>query len=52
VASEDGLIKHVNRDKVFDRLEQILATVKINPVTAEATAEAPAAPTAPGSPAQ
>lgn len=52
VASEDGLIKHVDRDKVFDRLEKILATVKINPVTAEATAEAPAAPTAPGTPAQ
>jgi hypothetical protein len=32
VASEDGLTKHVDRDKVFNRLEQILATVKINPV--------------------
>ncbi|MGO9088348.1 MAG: hypothetical protein ACLQBK_24335 [Candidatus Sulfotelmatobacter sp.] len=52
VASEDGLIKHVDRDKVFDRLEKILATVKINPVTADATAEAPAAPTATGTPAQ
>jgi hypothetical protein len=52
VASEDGLIKHVDRDKVFDRLEKILATVKINPVAAEATAEVPAAPTAPGTPAQ
>ena len=41
-ASEDGLVKHVDRDKVFTRLEQILATVKINPVAVpEATAEAP-----------
>jgi hypothetical protein len=52
VASEDGLIKHVDRDKVFDRLEKILATVKINPVTAEVTAETPAAPATPGTPAQ
>jgi hypothetical protein len=52
VASEDGLIKHVDRDKVFNRLEQILSTVKINPVTAEATAEAPAAPAAAATPAQ
>src|SRR5579862_60637 len=43
VASEDGVIKHVDRDKVFSRLEQILATVKISPVVApEVTAEAPA----------
>jgi hypothetical protein len=43
VASEDGVTKHVDRDKVFDRLEKILATVKINPVAApEVTAEAPA----------
>jgi hypothetical protein len=50
VASQDGLIKHVNRDQVFDRLEKILATVKINPVVApDATAEAPAAS---GTPAQ
>jgi hypothetical protein len=43
VASEDGVIKHVDRDKVFDRLEKILATVKINPIVTapEATAEAP-----------
>jgi hypothetical protein len=41
-ASADGLVKHVDRDKVFNRLEQILATVKINPVAApEVTAEAP-----------
>jgi len=42
-ASEDGIVKHVDRDKVFNRLEQILATVKINPVasTPEVTADAP-----------
>jgi hypothetical protein len=52
VASEDGLTKHVDRDKVFNRLEQILATVKINPVEApEVTAEAPA-PTPAATPAQ
>ena len=44
VASEDGITKHVDRDRVFDRLERILATVKITPVspTPEVTAEAPA----------
>jgi len=48
VASEDGVIKHVDRDKVFDRLEKILATVKITPVTApEVTAEVPATPETP-----
>jgi hypothetical protein len=40
-ASAEGLVKHVDRDKLFTRLEQILATVKINPVTPEVTAEAP-----------
>jgi hypothetical protein len=41
-ASAEGLVKHVDRDKVFTRLEQILATVKINPAAApEASAEAP-----------
>lgn len=38
-ASEEGLVKHIDRDKVFTRLEQILATVKINPVTPEVSAE-------------
>jgi len=52
VASQDGLIKHVDRDKVFDRLEKILATVKINPATPEVTAETPATPAAPVNPAQ
>ena len=50
-ASEEGLVKHVDRDKVFTRLEQILSTVKINPVTPEVTAEAPI-PSAPETPAQ
>jgi hypothetical protein len=40
-ASAEGLVKHVDRDKVFTRLEQILATVKINPVAPEITAETP-----------
>jgi hypothetical protein len=50
-ASEEGLVKHVDRDKVFTRLEQILSTVKINPVTPEVTAEAPV-PSAPETAAQ
>lgn len=46
VAQQDGagLIKHVDRDRVFSRLEKILDTVKINPASAEA-AEAPKTPT-------
>jgi len=37
----EGGMKHVDRDKVFNRLAKILATVKINPLTqAPATAEA------------
>ena len=55
VASQEGVMKHVDRDKVFDRLEKILATVKINPVTApapEVTAEVPATPPASETPAQ
>jgi hypothetical protein len=50
-AREEAAIKHVDRDKVFARLEQILATVKINPIapaseqgTAPAAAEKPATP--------
>jgi len=51
-ASEEGIVKHVDRDKVFNRLEQILSTVKINPVVApEVTAEAPT-PAVPETPAQ
>ena len=45
-ASEEGLVKHVDRDKVFNRLEQILSTVKISAVTPEVTAEAPASTSA------
>jgi len=57
VASEDGLMKHVDRDKVFSKLEAILSTVKINPVvapevTAQTPVEAPAAPAAQETPAQ
>ena len=51
-ASEEGMTKHVDRDRVFSRLEQILDTVKINPVAPEATAETPATPAAPETPAQ
>jgi hypothetical protein len=50
-ASAEGLVKHVDRDRVFNRLEQILSTVKINPITPEVTAEAPT-PAAPQTPAQ
>jgi len=50
-ASAEGLVKHVDRDKVFNRLEQILSTVKINPIAPEVTAEAPVPP-APETPAQ
>lgn len=52
-ASGDGLVKHVDRDRVFSRLEQILATVKINPVTTpEVTADAPAPAAPSATPAQ
>jgi len=52
-ASGDGLVKHVDRDKVFSRLQQILATVKINPVTTpEVTADAPAPAAPSATPAQ
>ena len=52
-ASGDGLVKHVDRDKVFNRLEQILATVKINPVAApEVAVEAPAQTAPAATPAQ
>jgi hypothetical protein len=51
-ASEEGIVKHVDRDKVFNRLQQIFSTVKINPVAAsEVAAEAPA-PAASATPAQ
>ena len=45
VASEDGVMKHVDRDKVFGRLEKILATVKINPIArARSNRRSPAPP--------
>jgi hypothetical protein len=48
----EGAMKHVDRDKVFNRLAAIMATVKINPVAApEVTASAPAAPAVPAVPA-
>jgi len=50
-ASEEGLVKHVDRDKIFNRLEQILSTVKINAVTPEVAADS-ATPAVPASPAQ
>ena len=58
IAREEAGMKHVDRDKVFARLEQILATVKINPVAAEptpapeTTASVPATPAAPETPVQ
>jgi hypothetical protein len=48
-----GGAKHVDREEVFQRLEKILATAKIHPITApEVTATAPATPSASESPAQ
>lgn len=45
VASQsDGEMKHIDRDKVFAKLEKILATVKINPVEAEKEATTAPAP--------
>jgi hypothetical protein len=49
VETEGG--KHVDREQVFQRLEKILATVKITPA-AEVTASAPTNPSAPETPAQ
>ena len=51
-ASAEGLVKHVDRDKVFNRLEQILATVKITPIAPEVTAEAPVPAVPSATPAQ
>jgi hypothetical protein len=45
VASQsDGDMKHIDRDKVFARLEKILATVKINPAETEKEAAIAPAP--------
>lgn len=51
VARQDAVMKHVDRDKVFARLEQILSTVKINPVAAEPKPPAETAATVPAAPA-
>lgn len=51
-ASEEGLVKHVDRDKVFTRLEQILSTVKINPVAAPEVATEGPVPAVQETPAQ
>ena len=60
VASDAGVTKHVDRDKVFGRLEQILSTVKIDsaktsaaePAAPEVTAETQATPAVSATPAQ
>jgi hypothetical protein len=58
VGNDDATMKHVDRDKVFDRLETILATVKIAPAvveptpTVQTTAGTPAAPMVAETPAQ
>jgi hypothetical protein len=49
-SSDEGLVKHVDRDKVFSRLGQILATVKINAVQPEVATDSTAA--VPATPAQ
>jgi len=52
IANQGGA-KHVDREEVFQRLEKILATTKINPVAApEVTASAPPTPSATETPAQ
>jgi hypothetical protein len=48
----DGATRHVDRTEVFQRLEKILATVKINPVQAEVSAEATTNPQPAENPAQ
>ena len=58
VGNDDATMKHVDRDRVFDRLEKILGTVKIAPSLAEpvpatqTTASIPAAPAVAETPAQ
>jgi hypothetical protein len=53
-ASEAATTKHVDRDEVFQRLEKILATVKMSPAAPEVNAEVKTnvAPTLAGTPAQ
>ena len=51
MAREEAGMKHVDRDKVFARLEQILATVKINPIAPPSEeGTAPAASATPSTP--
>ncbi len=58
VGNDDATMKHVDRDRVFARLEKILATVKIAPAVAEpapavqTTASIPASPVVAETPAQ
>ena len=53
VASQDGMMKHIDRDRVFSQLEKIMNTVKINAIAGpETTAEVPATPVVAGTPAQ
>jgi hypothetical protein len=54
VASEVATTKHVDRDEVFQRLEKILATVKLSPATPEVNTEVKTnvPPTLAGNPAQ
>ena len=51
-ASEDGITKHVDRDKVFSRLQQILSTVKISPVVTPEVATDNPTPAPQATPAQ
>jgi hypothetical protein len=53
-AAEAAITKHVDRDEVFQRLEKILATVKMSPVVPEVNAEVKAnvPPALTGAPAQ
>jgi hypothetical protein len=53
-ASEVAATKHVDHDEVFQRLEKILATVKMSPATPEVNAEVKtnASPVLAGTPAQ
>ena len=50
VGNDDASLKHVNRDRVFDKLEKILATVKIAPTVAEPTPTAQTTASLPSTP--
>ena len=51
-ANGDGLTKHIDREKVFARLEKILDSVKLEDVKPTVAAEPSAAPQPAGTPAQ